>query len=496
MKGDSKDALLNKENNSKFIDLIKTKQKESNFMPDYILRKSFSGIVSIDNYNQEFTDNLIDSNIENLDLEYGILNMIEYKQEFIQLLDSLDEDKIYKIIFRWQSVDSNHTNRVEFNTSPSFLITNYSDVDILLYKFMSQFNDFDMKYGFSGIINLDIFIKEWINENEFNLFQEISQKIIDMEKNFKKSLVKKSKGKKTINSFEDNDNICEKSFFESDIDKLTKKSLSLYVPGENYGCLINKDEIISKKYEVLFNLDLDKDKLYSFSKNNKKYLCRVTSVLSVFDSDFIKNNFENKQNKVYIYLEPKISFDKNKTIMTELEQWVDIISCEGENIIVTRNCKSKGYSIKFINNKIINLDLHYNSKKLVEGFKDIELDTKIGVIDIETYKNLKNEAIPYAIGFISEVSNEIFYLDSYSTPDEMILAAIDSMLILENHNFKFYAHNMSGFDGIIILKSLMSLGDKHNLKFKIYSDNDGNIISLDIELIFLQTITIIQIELI
>ena len=491
LKGDSKKEFLNKDKNIKFIDLIESKINESNFMPGYILSKSFSGILSIDSSYQEYKEDIKDdNNIENLDIEYGISNMIEYQKGFIQLLDTLEIDKIYKIIFRWKTVNSNQSgrNRVEFNTTPSFLISKYSDVDVLLYKFMSQFNDFEIKYGFSGEIHLDIFVKEWINESEFNLFQEIFQKIIDMEQKVKKSLVNKSKGKKMcINTFEENDNIFEKSFFDSDIDKLRKRSLSIYVPGVNYGCLINKEEIINKNYEDIFNLDLDRDKLYIFSRNNKNYICKVTSL---YGNDMNLRNFSaqgpsaQNKNKVCIYLEPKIYDGKIKSVITELEQWVDIIRIESENIIVLRNCYNKGHSIEFVNNKIINMEIHYNSKKLVEGLRDIEHNTNIGVIDIETYKKSmpqgENEAIPYAIGFKSEFYDELFYLDSYSSHDEMVLAAIDSMLVPDHHNFKFYAHNMSGFDGIIILKSLMKLANKYNLKFNIYSDNDGNIISLDI----------------
>jgi DNA polymerase type B, organellar and viral len=133
-----------------------------------------------------------------------------------------------------------------------------------------------------------------------------------------------------------------------------------------------------------------------------------------------------------------------------------------------------------VNNSINKVDKYFNTKKLVEAYQDFDHDKDIGVIDIETFNNNKNEAIPYAIGFKTINGTQKFYLDSYQNYSEMILDCIDKLLIKENHNFKFYAHNMSEFDGIILLKILMTTADKHNLKFKIYSDNDGKIISLDI----------------
>ena len=74
----------------------------------------------------------------------------------------------------------------------------------------------------------------------------------------------------------------------------------------------------------------------------------------------------------------------------------------------------------------------------------------------------------------------MFYLDSYNNPYEMILDCLTKMLVKENHNFKFYAHNMSEFDGVILLKTLMNLGDIHDFTFNVKSNKDGKIISLEI----------------
>ena len=104
----------------------------------------------------------------------------------------------------------------------------------------------------------------------------------------------------------------------------------------------------------------------------------------------------------------------------------------------------------------------------------------MGFLDIETFNNEKNEAIPYAIEFKSKSGSQMFYLDSYNNPSDMILGCIEKMLVKENHNFKFYAHNMSQFDGIFLLKSLMNTANNHDLTFNVHSNNAGKIISLDI----------------
>ncbi len=209
--------------------------------------------------------------------------------------------------------------------------------------------------------------------------------------------------------------------------------------------------------------------MYWFNKNNAIYLAKVSSQ----KKDKLDRTFENK---VHIYL--KNNIDNNELV--ELETWIDSITYEGDNTIIKRFCKFNGFIIKFINNKLINVDMQLNSKELLESLNDFDQDQNIGIIDIETFNNQNNEAIPYAIGYKCENINNMFYLDSNQSPFEMILNCIDSMLIKKNHNYKFYAHNMSEFDGIIILKSLMLLADKHNLVFNVHSDNEGKIISLDI----------------
>src|SRR5258708_19873235 len=54
------------------------------------------------------------------------------------------------------------------------------------------------------------------------------------------------------------------------------------------------------------------------------------------------------------------------------------------------------------------------------------------------------------------------------------------MIVKENHNFKFYENNMSQFDGILLVKSLMNMSNNHDLNFNVHSNNEGKIISLDI----------------
>ncbi len=414
--------------------------------------------------------------------------MVEYKIGFEKILEGLVEGKIYKIIFRWKSVGSNYLgdNSVEFNTSPSFFIYKNIDIDVLLYKFMSYLNLFESKYGFGGAISLDIFVKEWIADTDLNTFNLILNKLEELDQK-RKEIQKKTKLRVLDKSNNDDESL---SFFNSDIGKIDKKTLAVLIEGLNYGTLVSFKEIDEfnsiRTPGSTAGLDLNKetDTLYNFKTNitrggserRKRFLVKVTSSrVPLVDMEV------SGINKVSVYIDTILT-DKTQKIAkySEIESWTDIIRQSGGNEIVERISQNNGLNIIFENNKLIKLDKNFKSKKLLEAYQDFDQDENIGVIDIETFNNDKNEATPYAIGFKIKSVSKMFYLDSYNNPSEMILDCLENMLVKENHNFKFYAHNMSQFDGILLVKSLMNMSNNHDLNFNVHSNNEGKIISLDI----------------
>src|SRR5258705_12868926 len=463
-------------------------------MSGYILVSSFPNvnfIIEDENLNggemQKLGESIGNDDIY-LDKEYGISNMVEYKIGFEQILEGLVEGKIYKIIFRWKSVGYNYLGdkSVEYNTSPSFFIYKNIDIEVLLYKFMSYLNLFESKYGFGGAISLDIFVKDWIGDSDLKTFNIILNKLVEEDQK-RKEIQKKTKLRALDKSNIDDEGL---SFFNSDIGKIDKKTLAVLIEGLEYGTLVSDKEMDDfnsiRTLDSTAGLDLNKetDVLYKFqtnitrggSENSKGFLVKVTSSrMPVEDMEV------SGINKVKVYLDTILT-DKTQKIAKylEIESWTDIIRHSGLNEIVERISENNGLNITFENNKLIKLDKKFKSKKLLEAYQDFDLDENIGVIDIETFNNDKNEATPYAIGFKINSGCKMFYLDSYNNPNEMILDCIENMLVKENHNSKFYGHNMSQFDGILLVKSLMNMSNNHDLNFNVHSNNEGKIISLDI----------------
>jgi hypothetical protein len=381
---------------------------------------------------------------------------------------------------------------VEYNTSPSFFIYKKIDIDVLLYKFMSYLNLFESKYGFNGAISLDIFVKDWIADTDLKTFNLILNKLVEEDEK-SKEIHKNAKLKALDKSTNFDEGL---SFFRSDIGTVDKKTLAVLIEGLEYGSVVSEKEIDDFDYThpplvAGLNLNKETDTLYIYKTNitgggvlpsgnrRKRFLVKVTSCLPQGRS--LEDMEISGVNKVSVYIDTILT-DKTQKLAeySEIESWTDTIRQSGCNEIVERISQNNGLNITFENNKIIKLDKIFKSKKLLEAYQDFDQDENIGVLDIETFKNDNKEAVPYAIGFKLKSGSKLFYLDSYNNPSEMILDCLENMLVKENHNFKFYAHNMSQFDGILLLKSLMHLSNNHDLNFNVHSNNEGKIISLDI----------------
>ena len=493
----------------------------SPFLQNYVLVGSFKNIDTFDTDYMNLLDNqmnnsdviIINNNYNNnnnnnkltvssgLNQEDDIIfcdgtdvsqNMFYIKDRFIKLIGSLEDSRLYKVIFRWQSiyVDDFNTKRFSFNTSPSFFIYRNMDHNIMLYRFINYLNIINAKYNVSDSIDLDVFVKEWVSYDQFKSFNHILETI---KNNDKKSLLRMQNKIETGSPTPTNvakglSKLNKQGFFDNRLfSRHNNKNfyLCLSVEGLNYGRLIDFNGFFEGEdlihFNKLMNLDRENIKLYNyFSQHNTHYIIKVECV-------------EPHKNIVSVYLYSMLLelIEQNKIgsieSFTHIEKWVDIISYEScihdehsRQVIVNRESENNGYCVKFIDGKAINVEIIYNSKVLKQSYYDFERNDNIGTIDLETFKNDKGEAIPYAIGYKTAKVLDTFYLNDYKNSDDMILDCIDKFMVVKNHNMKLYAHNMGEFDGILILKTLIDKSDNHGYKIKVFSNNDGKLMSIDI----------------
>jgi len=74
-------------------------------------------------------------------------------------------------------------------------------------------------------------------------------------------------------------------------------------------------------------------------------------------------------------------------------------------------------------------------------------------MDIETYIQ-NDQFIPYSIGFYDGTKMNIYYLTDFASHQEMIINAFNDLLISKYKGHTVYFHNLQGFDGILLLKTL------------------------------------------
>src|ERR1700738_1068485 len=136
-----------------------------------------------------------------------------------------------------------------------------------------------------------------------------------------------------------------------------------------------------------------------------------------------------------------------------------MIELNGLNIeveVIIKRITSSGQTLVYKNNKIILQEMMYHSEAFLEKVKDLEKDNKIGVLDIETYVDENNFEIPYSIGAKTMNKSIKHYYSPGVEPSIMILNFINNeLLVKENHNYVFFAHNGAKFDSVILLDSLI-----------------------------------------
>nr|QWO71448.1 DNA polymerase [Termitomyces bulborhizus] len=455
------------------IKLLESRFNEMDNIPGYI----WDGNINLNGIDENFVTEFYKvleleefDSLNELDkyLNYG--EIIKVINLFKGVTNKLKEGKVYKLLFRWKSTDQ-YTYRHSYNTSPSLFIHSETDLNILMYKFITNFNVYLIKYHFNGLIDLDVFTKEWISVEELKTYDKLINRITYLDKKYKDEHELK------LNLL----NRRDKGYFNND-----NKNYNLItgIRGLNYGLILDNR---SSDYNEMKNvLNINTGTLDELYKTNIGGIVYFLKVIKRKDGINEVSLFSEKVIKLLI----KRNYNNNDLNSLVSDKWTDkIYYGQGngpgdginEHIVVERKSQLSGNWVKFIDSEIVKTELIYNSKKLTTSYKDFEKDTNIGTIDIETYFNEMEEAVPYSIGYKTSDKLETFYIRDGIGSDDMILECINKIFTNKNHNIKLYAHNMGEFDGIMILKSLMSTANKHEYNIKIFTNGDGKIMSIDIK---------------
>lgn len=124
-------------------------------------------------------------------------------------------------------------------------------------------------------------------------------------------------------------------------------------------------------------------------------------------------------------------------------------------------------------------------------------DYNIGVIDTETYKARDGSIKIHALGFKTVLDKDVvmFYIDKETMDhSNLILNFINEILRPKYANFRFYCHNLGGYDIVFLLKTIYLFNetksneqDKYNVSLILI---DNRVLKCDIKKNNLSTVII------
>jgi hypothetical protein len=97
-----------------------------------------------------------------------------------------------------------------------------------------------------------------------------------------------------------------------------------------------------------------------------------------------------------------------------------------------------------------------NIKYLTKVIGASHISYKFVSMDLET-RAINGIITPYAISIYDGKDKISFYLSDYPTSDEMLIAAISSLLRKKYDQYKVYIHNFSHFDSVFMIKVLSNM---------------------------------------
>ena len=222
-----------------------------------------------------------------------------------------------------------------------------------------------------------------------------------------------------------------KENFKTDLNFQNYKNNNLVISYNplDYGILISENKFENYTQFILQTSDNLLVKINKFDDYNQvEYISGGNTILEFKDEFISENKF------VRILDNKKFYFENNKEILFIKEMKTKFIS------------KLKP------------------TKKLTDNFI---------TFDIETYVK-DSILIVFCISIYDGENKKTFFLKDYKNPEDLIIAALKSIMIRKYNGFNIYIHNMAKFDIIFLLKYLVKLGSVQPII------HNGRIISINL----------------
>jgi DNA polymerase type B, organellar and viral len=257
--------------------------------------------------------------------------------------------------------------------------------------------------------------------------------------------------------------------------------------------VITNKQIVEKDSTTNINFMFHKNsfKLPLLFASNVNFILELTKlnpeVTGYNDDSYKYKIIFNQINNLEVEVKFVLQSDNSLVILKFIDKLISIPKLNNKTeILIERSFKDEIYLIDSINNEI----LLYKNENIInqrDYIQNLKLDpnltekdlTKFITLDFETIKykidEKSYENIPVLIAYFNFYNKTsgyelLFNLNDKSreglNPELKIQKFLISFLNPKYHGFKFYAHNLSLFDGIFILKNLVSISNKINIKIE------------------------------
>jgi len=108
------------------------------------------------------------------------------------------------------------------------------------------------------------------------------------------------------------------------------------------------------------------------------------------------------------------------------------------------------------------------NKSLTQNFITMDLETK----------NINGNLTPYCVSIYDGKKAYSFYITDFNSSEDMLKASIQFILKIKYNKNRVYLHNFSYFDGIFLMKEIVSITGSNKVKPVI---RDGRIINLRVD---------------
>ena len=138
--------------------------------------------------------------------------------------------------------------------------------------------------------------------------------------------------------------------------------------------------------------------------------------------------------------------------------------------VFSRRIKNKIYY--FSNGKVIFKKIIRKYSFLSQKKKDLEKTENFITMDLETKIDADDKMFPFCICFYDGNETTSFFTDNKLNSENLILTALNELLIEKYSNHVIYLHNFSYFDSIFLMKVMVQISDDISLVVR-----DGKIIN-------------------